>query len=141
MPDEDSAEDDGEQNPLEDVEAFEEALREEMDRETLAAGIDGEEHYVGRIYRAETFAPIDTLAHEDGTKEVAEGEVGRKDDPNWVDQGHYKCYDCKMVIDSKVIAFLHASDRAPEFVEHLPPAIRADVSGVRDLTEFAPESA
>lgn len=141
MSDEDSKETDGEQNPLEDVEAFEQALREEVDGEALAAGIDDEEHYVGRVYRAETFAPIDTLAHEDGTKEIAEGDVGGKDDPTWVDQGHYKCFDCKMVISSEVVAFLHGSDRAREFVEHLPPAVRADVSNLAELSEFTSKPA
>lgn len=141
MPDGESEGGDGEQSPLEDVESFEGALREETDSEALAAGIDDEEHYVGRVYRAETFAPIDTVAYEDGKKEIAEGDIGGGDAPNWVDQGHYKCYDCEMVISSEVIAFLHGSDRAPEFVEHLPPAVRADVNALADLSEFTSETA
>lgn len=126
-------EEEEEADPLDDEDAFRQCLEKELFNETLAAGIDNEEHIVGRVYEARATAKISTFTYEDGTKKINESEDLS---PSWVDQGHYECHTCGMKIDSKAIAFLHASDEAKEMVEDLPPAIRANVSELMSLDDF-----
>lgn len=126
-----------EPDPLEDEDAFEECLEQELFNEKLSAGIDNEEHDVGRIYEARASAKINPFIYEDGSKKINESNDLT---PTWEDQGYYRCHTCGMQIENQAIAFLHASDQARELVEHLPPAIRANVSELANLDEFDDES-
>jgi len=134
--DRESEEEEEEADPLDDEDAFRQCLEEELFNETLAAGIDNREHIVGRVYEARATANISTFTYEDGTKRIDESDDLS---PTWEDQGHYMCHSCGMKIESKAIAFLHASDEAKKMVEHLPPAIRANVSELMSLDDFALE--
>lgn len=124
---------DEEDSPLEDEDAFEESLENELFNETLSAGIDEESHHIGRIYVARASSSIETFIYEDGSKKISESNDLT---PTWEDQGHWRCHTCGLKIKNKAVAFLHASDQAPELVEHLPPAIRANVAELSNLDEF-----
>jgi hypothetical protein len=123
-------------DPLNDENAFEDRLKKELFNTTVAAGIDNEEHHVGRVYEAHATAKIRTHTYEDGSKRIHESDDLT---PNWIDQEHYRCHTCGMKIQSRIIAFLHASEKAPELVEHLPPAVRANVSKLARLEDFYAE--
>lgn len=134
---EDNHQDDDE-GPLDNAELFERSLEDELFNDTLSEGIDDKAHNVGRVYEAQGTAHIDVTAHDDGTKEIYESDDIT---PTWHDQGYWRCHTCGLRIKHEAIAFLHASDDAAEFVEHLPPAIRANVSELSRLNEFGTDSA
>lgn len=126
-----------ETNPLDDPAAFEDSLEEELFNETLSEGIDDKAHDVGRVYEARASASIKTFTYEDGSKEITESDDLTA---TWHDQGYWRCHTCGLKIKNKSVAFLHASDEATELVEHLPPAIRANISELSSLSEFAPDN-
>lgn len=125
---------DEELDPFEDAEAFDAVLEEAVFNEKLSQGIDRDSHNVGRIYRAEASATLQTAVRDDGSKETRESNDLTA---HWVDQGYYRCHTCELNIQNKAIAFIHASEHAPALVENLPPAVRADTSDMASLEEFS----